>query len=147
MAADSNVHRNDYAKRLWLAVRKGRGNDELVDRLLISALIELRAYERFELLAKYCQGSDSTLHRFYQRLGTSELGHYQVFLRLASLAVNEDEVHTRWRDMLEIEAAAMAVQPTGPQSIAVAARPALSGSSTGKKRSTRNETRTRRRSE
>ena len=45
------THRNDYANRLRLHVRKGHGSDELVDRLLISALIELRSCERFELLA------------------------------------------------------------------------------------------------
>jgi tRNA 2-(methylsulfanyl)-N6-isopentenyladenosine37 hydroxylase len=73
-------HRNDYANRLRLHVRKGQGSDELVDRLLISALIELRSCARFEPLARYCRGRDSTLHRLYHRLGSSELGHYHVFL-------------------------------------------------------------------
>ena len=53
------THRNDYANRLRLHVRKGQGSEELVDRLLISALIELRSCERFELLAQYCRGRDS----------------------------------------------------------------------------------------
>jgi tRNA-(ms[2]io[6]A)-hydroxylase len=74
------THRNDYANRLRLHVRKGQGSDELVDRLLISALIELRSCARFEPLARYCRGRDSTLHRLYHRLGSSELGHYHVFL-------------------------------------------------------------------
>jgi tRNA 2-(methylsulfanyl)-N6-isopentenyladenosine37 hydroxylase len=109
------THRNDYANRLRLHVRKGEGSDELVDRLLISALIELRSCERFELLARYCRGCDSTLHRFYHRLGSSELGHYHVFLRLAGLVVRPAAVDARWQEMLAFEAAAMAAQPPGPR--------------------------------
>jgi tRNA 2-(methylsulfanyl)-N6-isopentenyladenosine37 hydroxylase len=109
------THRNDYANRLRLHVRKGRGTEELVDRLLISALIELRSCERFELLAQHCRGRDATLYRFYRRLGRSELGHYHVFLRLASLALRSDMVEARWREMLDFEAAAIAAQPPGPR--------------------------------
>jgi tRNA 2-(methylsulfanyl)-N6-isopentenyladenosine37 hydroxylase len=109
------THRNDYANRLRLHVRKGRGTLELVDRLLISALIELRSCERFGLLAQHCRGRDATLCRFYRRLGSSELGHYHVFIRLASLAVRSDMVAARWHEMLEFEAAAIAAQPPGPR--------------------------------
>jgi tRNA-(ms[2]io[6]A)-hydroxylase len=108
-------HRNDYANRLRLHVRKGRGSDELVDRLLISALIELRSCERFDLLARYCRGRDAALSRFYHRLCSSELGHYHVFLRLASLSVQPAEVEARWREMVGFEAVAMAAQPPGPR--------------------------------
>jgi tRNA 2-(methylsulfanyl)-N6-isopentenyladenosine37 hydroxylase len=109
------THRNDYANRLRLHVRKGRGSEELVDRLLISALIELRSCERFDLLARFCRGRDAALGRFYRRLGSSELGHYHVFLRLASLAVTSDLVEMRWREMLDVEAAAITAQPPGPR--------------------------------
>jgi tRNA-(ms[2]io[6]A)-hydroxylase len=109
------THRNDYANRLRLHVRKGQGTEELVDRLLISALIELRSCERFDLLATHCRGRDAALCRFYDRLGSSELGHYHVFLRLASLAAHSAKVEARWREMLDFEAAAIAVQPPGPR--------------------------------
>jgi tRNA 2-(methylsulfanyl)-N6-isopentenyladenosine37 hydroxylase len=109
------THRNDYANRLRLHVRKGRGSDELVDRLLISALIELRSCERFDLLARYCRGRDAPLFRFYHRLGSSELGHFHVFLRLAGLAAESAQVESRWREMLSFEAAAMAAQTPGPR--------------------------------
>jgi tRNA 2-(methylsulfanyl)-N6-isopentenyladenosine37 hydroxylase len=109
------THRNDYANRLRLHVRKGRGTDELVDRLLISALIELRSCERFDLLARYCRGRDAPLFRFYHRLGSSELGHFHVFLRLAGLAAESAQVESRWREMLSFEAAAMAAQTPGPR--------------------------------
>jgi tRNA 2-(methylsulfanyl)-N6-isopentenyladenosine37 hydroxylase len=107
------THRNDYASRLRLHVRKGQGSEELVDRLLISALIELRSCERFLLLERHCRSRDATLNRLYHRLGSSELGHYQIFLRLASLAVRSDVVENRWNEMLEFEAAAIAAQSTG----------------------------------
>ena len=37
-------HRNPYANELRMLVRKGRGSEELVDRLLVSALIEARSH-------------------------------------------------------------------------------------------------------
>jgi tRNA 2-(methylsulfanyl)-N6-isopentenyladenosine37 hydroxylase len=107
------THRNDYANRLRLHVRKGQGSEELVDRLLISAMIELRSCERFALLANHCRGRDATLGRFYQRLGSSELGHYHVFLRLAGLVVSSALVEVRWSEMLELESAAIVAQPPG----------------------------------
>ena len=109
------AHRNDYARQLRQNVRKGRGNEDLLDRLLVSALIELRSCERFEILARYCEDRDPVLARFYQRLWSSELGHYRVFLRLAERVVAPDEVESRWREMLEIEAETIAAQPPGPR--------------------------------
>src|SRR5882757_1308722 len=44
-------HTNPYAADLHRLVRKGLGRLELVDRLMISALIEARSCERFKLLA------------------------------------------------------------------------------------------------
>ncbi len=109
------THRNDYANRLRLQVRKGQGSDELVDRLLISALIELRSCERFEILARYWQADDTALHHFFRTLGASELGHYRVFLRLASLVQDESLVDERWCAMLRYEQLAITAQPPGPR--------------------------------
>src|SRR3954447_9484201 len=47
-------HSNPYAAALHALVRRGRGSEELVDRLMISALIEARSCERFKLLADAC---------------------------------------------------------------------------------------------
>lgn len=109
------AHRNDYARQLRQHVRKGRGQEELLDRLLVSALIELRSCERFEILARHCEERDPVLARFYQRLWSSEFGHYRVFLHLAERAVPSDEVEARWREMLRIEAETIAAQPPGPR--------------------------------
>lgn len=109
------AHRNDYARDLRRHVRKGRGPEELLDRLLISALIELRSCERFRLLAAHCEGRDPVLARFYRRLWSSELGHYRVFLRLAECVVGPEDVGSRWDEMLRIEAQTIAAQPPGPR--------------------------------
>jgi tRNA-(ms[2]io[6]A)-hydroxylase len=48
-------HSNPYASGLHKLVRKGQGRAELIDRLMISALIEARSCERFHLLASICK--------------------------------------------------------------------------------------------
>ena len=105
------THRNPYANALRALVRTGRGNQELVDRLLISALIEVRSCERFEVLAR-CS-PDRELARFYERLSSSELGHYTVLLRLAAQVLPEEEVGCRWRELLLAEASIIVAQPPG----------------------------------
>lgn len=107
------THRNPYASALRGLVRQGAGNQELLDRLLVSALIEARSCERFEVLASHC--ADRELARFYRRLGSSERGHYIVFLHLAGYAVSERELEKRWVEMLEAEAVILASQPPGPR--------------------------------
>jgi tRNA-(ms[2]io[6]A)-hydroxylase len=109
------AHRNEYARRLRQHVRKGRGHEELLDRLLVSALIELRSCERFGILARHCEDRDPELARLYRRLWSSELGHYRVFLQLAERVVPPREVETRWQEMLQIEAETIAAQPPGPR--------------------------------
>ena len=100
------THRNPYANALRALVRKGRGNEELADRLLISALIEARSCERLDVLARCCP--DRELARFYARLSSSELGHYTVFVRLAGHVLSEQDVSRRWRELLEAEAVLIA---------------------------------------
>jgi len=107
------THRNPYAGALRGLVRKGLGNEELVDRLLISALIEARSCERFLVLARV--GEDRELTRFYTRLGASELGHYNVFLMLAERVLPAPRVQERWGELLEAEAEILKAQSPGPR--------------------------------
>mgnify|MGYP001495056882 CR=1 FL=1 len=109
------THRNPYAAALRGLVRVGRGNEELVDRLLISALIEARSCERFLVLARNTAEADRELSRFYNRLGASELGHYRVFLVLAGEVLPEKRVQARWDELLEAEATILAGQAPGPR--------------------------------
>ena len=51
-------HSNPYASALRQLVAKGAGPAELVDRLMVSALIEARSCERFKLLADVCEDAE-----------------------------------------------------------------------------------------
>lgn len=108
----SRMHRNPYASALRDLVRNGRPG-ELVDRLLVCALIELRSHERFELLANVA--NEATLARLYRRLAVSERGHYAVFLDLADRVAPASEVRLRWEQMLEAEGRIIAEQSPGPR--------------------------------
>lgn len=112
-------HRNDYATALRKHVRLGQGPREIMDRLMVSALIEARSCERFELLSRHCD--DRELARLYSGLWASERGHYLVFIELAralpdignSLAAKT--VETCWSDWLDREAEIIVAQPAGPR--------------------------------
>jgi tRNA-(ms[2]io[6]A)-hydroxylase len=106
------VHKNPYANALRLLVRKGEVA-EIMDRLLISAIIEVRSCERFEVLASAAE--DHELAAFYQALFSSELGHYRVFLRLARKIAKPAIVEERWQHLLATEAKILAAEPTGPR--------------------------------
>jgi len=107
------LHCNLYANDLRRLVRKGSGSLELLDRLLVAALIEARSCERFEVLARCCP--DWELAQFYRGLWSSEFGHYRVFLRLAENIIPAREVQTRWEQFVEAEAAIISRQPRGPR--------------------------------
>ncbi len=109
-------HRNDYASALRGLVRPG-GEIETIDRLMISALIEARSCERFEILSRRCV--DEELARVYGSLWASEKGHYLSFIDLARQVASRSEidhdVEARWRDMLESEARIIQAQRPGPR--------------------------------
>ena len=88
------IHKNPYANSLRLLVRKG-GTGELLDRLFVSALIELRSCERFSVLADAAEDVDAEVAAFYRALFASELGHYKVFLKLAAKIAPRDVVDAR----------------------------------------------------
>src|SRR5256885_9662549 len=69
-----------YAQGLQAEVRQP-ARERLLDRLLISALIEARSEERLRLLSENLL--DRELREFYARLAESEKGHGELFLRLA----------------------------------------------------------------
>jgi tRNA 2-(methylsulfanyl)-N6-isopentenyladenosine37 hydroxylase len=104
-------HSNPYARDLRALVRRG-GDPEVLDRLFVSALIELRSCERFAVLTEASTG-DAPLHALYKALFRSEHGHYKVFLKLAYKAADRETAEARWALMLEREAAILAQQKPG----------------------------------
>lgn len=109
----SRIHKSEYASGLRDMMRMGRGLDELVDRVLVSALIELRSCERFEILGRLCL--DPQLVRLYRALWGSEHNHYKVFLGLARKLEKRTKVEHRWQEMLQQEADLIQAQPKGPR--------------------------------
>ncbi len=107
-------HRNAYAIGLRGLVRLGDGSRELMDRLMVSALIEARSCERFYMLAAAAD-EDRELASLYRGLWASEHGHYRLFLDLAREVEKERVVEKRWEEMLAAEGKIIAQQPPGPR--------------------------------
>ena len=98
--------KDDYVEQVNGLIKKGGSRDQqLVERLLMNALIEARSCERFRLLSKEIQDDD--LAEFYYELMVSEAGHYRNFLSLAKEYMNENLVDKRWREILAGEAEIM----------------------------------------
>lgn len=91
--------KDEYIAKLNSLMKQG-GNrkQQLVEKLLMNALIEARSCERFRLLAK--EIPDDDLSAFYHELMVSEAGHYKVFLSLARQASDPDRVEARWKELL-----------------------------------------------
>lgn len=104
-------HNNPYARALRELVRSGEGAAELVDRLLVGALIEVRSCERFALLAEAC--TDDELATLYRELTVADYGHYRIYLDLARNVRVARDVDGRWSDLLDAEAEIIARQSPG----------------------------------
>lgn len=93
---------DDYVVQLMKFQRKGgKDTERLMDKLLISAMIEARSCERFRLLSLHI--SDEVLKSFYHEFMVSEAGHYRTFIDLAKHYCGEEPVKKRWQEMLEFE--------------------------------------------
>lgn len=98
--------KDEYVERINKIVKKGGSREQqLVEKLLLNALIEARSCERFRLLWK--EISDKSLSNFYYELMVSEAGHYKNFIQLAKEYEDPDKVMKRWREFLDEEAVIM----------------------------------------
>ena len=94
---------DEYVVKLAKHERKGGPIErQLMDKLLINAMIEARSCERFKILWKNL--ADEELKAFYYDLMASEAGHYVTFIKLAKEYMPEKVVKARWNEFLEIEA-------------------------------------------
>ncbi|WP_051718715.1 tRNA-(ms[2]io[6]A)-hydroxylase [Hymenobacter sp. IS2118] len=74
--------RDEYVVQLLAHVRKGGARErQLMDQLLVSALIEARSCERFKLLWQNI--ADQELSKFYYELMVSEAAHFVSYVELA----------------------------------------------------------------
>ncbi|WP_236017548.1 tRNA-(ms[2]io[6]A)-hydroxylase [Roseivirga sp. E12] len=97
------MRKDEYVIRLSSILKKGGSREaQLVEKLLMNALIEARSCERFKLLHE--QIEDEELQKFYYELMVSEAGHYKNFISLAKEYMPEDYVRDRWKEFLIEEA-------------------------------------------
>jgi tRNA 2-(methylsulfanyl)-N6-isopentenyladenosine37 hydroxylase len=97
---------DNYVNELMkFQIKGGSEIDRLIDKLLISGMIEARSCERFRLLSLHI--ADDDLKKFYHEFMISEAGHYRTFLDLAKLYGGETKVKKRWQEMLDFEAEIM----------------------------------------
>ncbi len=97
---------DDYVKKLSKVVLSGGDRkNQLVEKLLLCALIEARSCERFKVLSEHI--SDDQLKDFYKQLMIAEAGHYRLFLDLAKMYEQEDKVKKKFQYYLEQEALIM----------------------------------------
>ncbi|MBI1183992.1 tRNA 2-methylthio-N6-isopentenyl adenosine(37) hydroxylase MiaE [bacterium] len=93
--------KDEYVNQLLKQIRKGVGDYQLMDKLLVCALIEARSCERFKRLHEGLE--EQALKDFYYALMVSEAGHYKLFIELAEVYFDKEEVRQRWLEMLQVE--------------------------------------------
>jgi len=107
------VRKNPYAEGLLAFVERGPRN--LLDRLLVAALIERRSLERFELLALAARGGLPRLAGLWADLAPSESGHAHLFLELARDAFGAEVVGERLPIWIGREATLVRSLPFAPR--------------------------------
>ena len=94
--------KDEYVVQLLAHVRKGGPRErQLLDQLLVSALIEARSCERFKLLWQHI--ADAELSKFYYELMVSEAAHFVAYVDLAKEYCDKQEVDARLQELLLIE--------------------------------------------
>jgi tRNA 2-(methylsulfanyl)-N6-isopentenyladenosine37 hydroxylase len=83
----------------------GSREQQIVERMLFSAMIEARSCERFRLLSENI--NDEYLRGFYRELMESEADHYTTFIGFARKHGHGIDVEERWKDFLEYEGGLM----------------------------------------
>ena len=95
--------KDEYVNKLFQCIRRNVASDEIMlDKLLISAMIEARSCERFRLLSEGLD--DAEMREFYRGFMESEAGHYRLFMDLAKKYLPQEKVKQRWLEFLELEA-------------------------------------------
>ena len=105
---------DEYVNAIMKMVRKGN-EKQLLDKLLLCALIEARSCERFKRLHEGLDDKD--LSEFYYSLMVSEAGHYKLFIELAEHYYPVEEVRDRWESFLREEAEIMKTLQPRPDRI------------------------------
>lgn len=104
----TNDVKDDYVNMMLKHVRVGR-DERLLDRLLLSGIIEARGCERLQMVADAL--TDPELKEFYVDLTKCEARHHMQFIKLASHYFDQETIDKRHAELLEIEAEAISKVP------------------------------------
>src|SRR6186997_2073498 len=97
-----NPQRSPWISGMMSAVRKGRRH-QVIDHLVVCALIEGRSCEKFQILAEGVRDLDAPLAEFYASLVESEGNHYASYLIMAR-HIDEPETDRRLDYFLDLDA-------------------------------------------
>ena len=87
---------------MMAAIRKGRKH-QVIDHLIVCALIEGRSCEKFQILSTELKPIDAPLAGFYASLVESEGNHYATYLLMAR-GIDEAEADARLDFFLDLDA-------------------------------------------
>jgi tRNA-(ms[2]io[6]A)-hydroxylase len=100
--------RDDYVRSMLKRIRHGR-EENFLDRLVVSGMIEARGWERFSVLAEHLE--EESLKTFYSDLAKREKGHYRIFLNIAEKYFTQEEVSEAVSRIADYECEAMLQAP------------------------------------
>lgn len=103
-----------YAGRLHAVVRAD-APEQLLDTLLVAAVIEARSCERLGLLAEALAPVDPELAAYYRSLLASEARHHGEYVALAEACFPAADVRARLAEIAEHEARVLASAPFEPR--------------------------------
>jgi tRNA 2-(methylsulfanyl)-N6-isopentenyladenosine37 hydroxylase len=93
--------KDDYVNGLRQLMRT-RGENLLLDRLIVSGIVEARGCERLSLVAGALDPGE--LKQTYLELTRAESRHHALFFRLAGFYFDEAEIRTRSVELFDAEA-------------------------------------------
>ncbi len=94
--------KDQYVNLLRDFMKKGGSReDQLLENLLVCALIEARSCERFKILSLNI--SDDELKDFYHKFMVAEAAHYTLFIELARKYAGREKADARWKEFLARE--------------------------------------------
>lgn len=96
--------KDHYVNMILSALRHGR-DERLLDRLMMSAIVEARGHERFSILAEHLK--DQEMKAFYQLLSNQEYGHYKLFIHVADHYFSKNEIEEAFERLAHVESKAM----------------------------------------
>ena len=98
----TNPQRSPWISGMMQQVRKGR-KEQVIDHLVVLALVEGRSCEKFQILAEGVRDLDAGLADFYASLVESEGNHYATYLIMAR-HIDEAATQRRLDYFLDVDA-------------------------------------------